>query len=171
MTTRVRDSVSGALGAGAALAVSELTAGLVLSSPSLVEGLGNWVIDHVPAQVKEWAISLFGTNDKPVLLISIVAVTVLIGAFVGLLARDRFFIASIVFVAFGGIAMLAAIADPRVSVVAAAIPAVIAVVVGLATLRMLYNVASESREEGTDPSRRRFIMGAGAVVGIAALAG
>ncbi len=170
--SRARDAISGALAVALALGVSELVAGLLSSAPSLVEGLGNWVIDHVPQGVKEWAISLFGTNDKLVLLISIAVVAVAIGAVVGWLARERFVIAVAVFSAFGLVAMLAATADPQVSLAGAAIPAVIAVVVGLATLRMLYNVgaSTESGEpEGEGTSRRQFLIGAGAVLGVAAI--
>lgn len=168
-STRLRDSVAGALAAGVALGISELIAGIITSAPSLVEGLGNWVIDHVPPTVKEWAISLFGTNDKLVLLISIAVVTLVIGAVVGMFARTRFWVAITAFGAFGVIAVLAAIADPQVSVLDAAIPALFAVVAGLATLRMLYNVGEPATAATDTSSRRNFILGAGAVVGVAAL--
>ncbi|MGH3649596.1 MAG: molybdopterin-dependent oxidoreductase, partial [Acidimicrobiia bacterium] len=78
-STRVNDGLAGALAAGLGLGLSELLAGFVVSVPSLVESLGNWVIDNVPEGVKDWAISVFGTNDKLVLLISIAVVTLLIG--------------------------------------------------------------------------------------------
>ena len=74
-STRSRDAVSGALSAGLALGVSEFLAGLIAAVPSRVESLGNWVIDNVPPPVKEWAISVFGTNDKLMLLIGITVVT------------------------------------------------------------------------------------------------
>jgi DMSO/TMAO reductase YedYZ molybdopterin-dependent catalytic subunit len=168
-STRLRDSLAGALAVGFALGVSELLAGFITSAPSLVEGLGNWVIDNVPQTIKDWAITLFGTNDKLVLLISIAAVAVGVGAVVGLFARRRFGIAVVVFVVFGLVAMIAASADSQVSVLDAAIPAVVAVVAGLATLRMLYNVAEPGRAPESDVSKRNFLLGAGAVVGVAAL--
>lgn len=171
MTTRVRDSLAGALSAGVALGISELIAGLITNAPSLVEGLGNWVIDNVPTPVKEWAIAVFGTNDKLVLLISITAVTIAIGAVVGLASRKRFWIAVTVFTGFGVVAVLAAIVDPQVSLPDAAIPAALAVVIGLATLRMLYNIDESADEQGSDSSKRTFLIGAGAVIGVAALAG
>ncbi len=67
-----------------ALGVSELAAGLFPSLPSLVEAIANWVIDSVPGPVKDWAISVFGTADKAVLIIGICVVTVVVGALVGL---------------------------------------------------------------------------------------
>jgi DMSO/TMAO reductase YedYZ molybdopterin-dependent catalytic subunit len=169
-STRVRDGLAGALAAGLALGVAELVAGLFSSAPSLVEALGNWVIDHVPSKVKEVAISLFGTHDKLVLLISITLVTILIGAVVGLFSRKRFWLAVVVFVGFGLVASVAAFSDPQVSFIAALIPAAIAVIVGLATLRMLYRMGEPESEAVTDSSRRSFLIGAGAVLGVAALA-
>lgn len=162
---RARDALAGALAAGVGLGISELIAGLVQNAPSLVEGLGDLVIDNVPAAVKDWAISAFGTNDKLALLISITVVTLGVGGVVGVLARKRFPLAVAVFVGFGVLAAWAAAVEP-VSVVDALIPATAAVIVGLGTLRMLYDVATPSP---TDDTRRRFILAAGAVVGVAAI--
>lgn len=170
-STRLRDAASGALAAGLALGVSELLAGLIGSVPSLVESLGNWVIDNVPTPVKEWAIATFGTADKPILLAGIVVVTLVIGAVVGMLARRRFSIAVVVFVVFGVVSALAAGLDPQVSLAMAVIPAAAAVIAGLGTLRMLYNIGEPGAEEAADSSKRAFLIGVGAVVGVAALAG
>jgi DMSO/TMAO reductase YedYZ molybdopterin-dependent catalytic subunit len=159
--------VSGALAAGLALGISELIAGFIARVPSLMESLGNWVIDNVPPAVKDVAISLFGTNDKVVLLISIAVVTILVGAVVGIFARERFWIAVVVFVGFGVVVAAAALRDPQVTVAYATIPAAAAAVVGLATLRMLYKLG-ETRAD-SDESKRDFIFGAGAVVTVAAL--
>lgn len=151
--------------------MSELLAGLIAAVPSLVEGLGNWVIDHVPTPVKDWAIVTFGTADKPVLLIGIVAVTVSIGGIVGMMSRDRLWLATWVFVLFGVLAASAASRDPVVGLGVAAIPAGAAVLAGLATLRVLYNVGRSGPEGTADISKREFLLGAGAVIGVAALAG
>jgi DMSO/TMAO reductase YedYZ molybdopterin-dependent catalytic subunit len=164
---RLRDALSGALAAGLALGISELIAGLIASAPSLVESLGNWVIDNVPPAVKDVAISLFGTNDKLVLLISIAVVAILIGAVVGMFARERFWLAVVVFVGFGIVATAAAVRDPQVTVGYALIPAIAATVVGLASLRMLYNLGETRADQ--DASKRTFLFGAGAVVTVAAL--
>ena len=170
-STRLRDAVSGALSAGLALGVSELLAGLIAAVPSLVESLGNWVIDNVPPPVKEWAISVFGTNDKLMLLVGITVVTLLVGALVGVFARRRFVVAVVVFVAFGIVAAFAAALDPQVSIALAAVPAGAAVLAGLATLRMLYRVSEPRPGAEADTSKRDFLLGVGAVVAVAALAG
>ena len=170
----VRDGVSGAAAAALALGVSELAAG-VLGLPSLIEGLGNWVIDVVPTSIKEWAIETFGTNDKLVLLIGIAAVALLLGALVGVLARRRFGIALAAFIGFGVVAALAAVRDPGVSLGVAVIPAGLASITGLAALQWLYGRTAEPDPAATesadspDVSRRSFLVGVGAVLGVAVL--
>ncbi|MFP3882365.1 MAG: molybdopterin-dependent oxidoreductase [Actinomycetota bacterium] len=170
-STRSRSAISGALAAGVALGVSELIAALIAAAPSLVESLGNWVIDNVPRAIKEWAIATFGTADKPILLASIIVVTVLVGAGVGIYSRRRFGLAVAVFSVFGLVAALAGGADPQVGMGIAVIPAGAAVIVGLATLRMLYGTSDPGTEEATQPTRRAFLLGAGAFLAMALLAG
>jgi DMSO/TMAO reductase YedYZ molybdopterin-dependent catalytic subunit len=172
-STRARDAFSGAAAAALAVGVSELAAGL-FGLPSMIEGLGNWVIDVVPPPVKDWAIALFGTNDKLVLLISITVVTILLGALVGVLARKRFGVAMVAFIGFGAVAALAAARDPQVALGIAVIPAGLAAITGLGTLRWLYGLTPAEEGpaasgEAADPSRRKFIFGVGAVLGVAAL--
>ncbi|HJS72292.1 MAG TPA: molybdopterin-dependent oxidoreductase [Acidimicrobiia bacterium] len=168
---RARDAVSGAVAAGLALGVSELLAGLIPGVPSLVEGLGNWVIDNVPESVKQWAITTFGTADKPVLLVGIVVVTLGIGALVGIFARRRFWIAVLAFAVFGLLSVVAAAADPQVSIGLAVIPAGAAVLAGLGTLRMLYDLGEVRGDQHSDGSRRKFLLGVSAVLGLAVVAG
>jgi DMSO/TMAO reductase YedYZ molybdopterin-dependent catalytic subunit len=168
---RARDALAGAVAAGLGLGVSELVAGLVTSAPSLVEGLGDRMIDNVPAAVKDWAISVFGTADKVALLVGIAVVTVLVGAAVGVVARRRFIVAVGVFVGFGLIAPWAA-TTATVSFASGLIPAAAAVIAGLATLRMLQDVTSQpwgAAPGVADGTRRRFIVASTAVVGVAAL--
>lgn len=172
--SRARDALSGGLAAALALGISELLAGLVANIPSLVEGLGNWVIDNVPKPVKDFAIEVFGTNDKLALLVGIAAVTVVVGAVVGVYARRRFGVAIGVFLGFAVVATLATAQDPQVSAGLAVIPAGAAALVGLASLRWLLGLGGIEQGEGeeTEPegvSRRGFILGAGAVLGLAAL--
>src|SRR5690606_17628273 len=113
MTDRLRPAVAGLLAALTALALSELVAGLVAAVPSLVESVGGVVIDNVPPGVKDWAISTFGTADKPVLIFGIVITVAGLGALTGVLARGRFWVAAIVFVGFGLLGALAAKLDGR----------------------------------------------------------
>ena len=173
-TTRVRDALAGSIAAGLALGVSELLAGLVIGLPSLVEGLGNWVIDNAPKPVKDFGIEVFGIYDKLALLIGIALTTLLIGAVVGVFARKRFGIAIAVFVVFGVVSALAATLDPQVSLGVAIIPAGAAAITGLGSLQWLYGLgyakpAQDEHGRSIGPSRRTFLVGAGALLGLAAL--
>lgn len=165
---RIQAAVTGGLAAGAGLGVSELFAGLIAPVPSLVEGIGNWVIDHVPPAVKDWAIAVFGTNDKLVLLVGITVVTILIGSLIGVFASERFGLAFAAFLGFGALAAAATALDPRVSVASATVGAGAAVAAGLGTLRLLHGLGQPVGEEGASDSRRDFLLGAGAVLVVAA---
>ena len=167
--TRVRDGLSGAAAVALALGASEIAAGLFSGLPSLVQGLGNWVIDIVPKPVKDFAIEVFGTNDKLALLIGIAVVAVMLGAVVGILARERFGIAVAVFVGFALLAALAASTDPQVSFGIAIIPGGLAAITGLASHQWLYGLSDADQEDQQEPSRRAFIVGVSAVFGVAAL--
>ena len=173
-TTKARDGLAGAAAAGLGLGVSELLVGLVAGFPSLFEGLGDWVVDISPTPVKNFAIETFGTADKLVLLISIAVVTLAIGAIVGILARKRFWLAATVFITFGVVAALTAARDPQVSFGVAIIPGGAAAIAGLGALQWLYGLGRDdesSEDEGASASRRAFLLGAGAVLGVAALSG
>jgi DMSO/TMAO reductase YedYZ molybdopterin-dependent catalytic subunit len=169
-STKLRDGIAGAVAAGLALGVSEFIAGLVASLPSLIESLGNWVIDIVPPGVKDFAIETFGTNDKLALLIGIAVVTLLLGVGVGIVSRKHFWVAMIVFGAFAVLASLAGARDSAVSLGNAIIPAGLAALTGLGALQWLYTVGETGDvSEEASSSRRAFIIATGAVVGAAAL--
>jgi DMSO/TMAO reductase YedYZ molybdopterin-dependent catalytic subunit len=153
------------------LGISELVAGLLPTFPSLIEALGNFVVDRAPSPLKDFAIEVFGTADKLVLLISIAVVTLAIGALVGMLARARFGIAVVVFVGFGVLAVAAAARDPQVDLGLAVIPAGAAVLGGLGALQALFRLGDPAAPGEHEPSRRSFLLGAGAALGIALLAG
>ena len=72
-------AVFGAVSVALSFGISELLAGAI-GAPSLIQGVADWVVDSAPPGVKDWAISVFGTNDKPALLIGIVVVGLLLVA-------------------------------------------------------------------------------------------
>ncbi|WP_304452408.1 molybdopterin-dependent oxidoreductase [Nocardiopsis sp. YSL2] len=84
----VTGSVIGLLAVGAALGAAELVAGLS-GSASPVVAVGDVVVDATPAFLMEWAIALFGTADKIVLVTGIAAVLFAAGAVLGVLALRR----------------------------------------------------------------------------------
>lgn len=174
MSDRIRTAVAGALAAGTALAVSELVAGLFLSVPSLIEAVGGVFIDNVPSWLKDLAIQLFGTNDKVALIVGIAIVTLLIGAIVGVLARHRRWLAAAVFVAFGVVGAAAAIALGE-GVFPSVVGGLVAAAGGYLTLSLLYgrldrDEAVPADGDTHDTARRAFLTGAGAVLGVAAIA-
>ena len=70
-------------------------------------------------------------------------VTILVGAVVGVVARDRFGIAMAAFIGFAALAALAALDDPKVSLGLAVIPAGLAAISGLVALQWLYARGAE----------------------------
>src|SRR5689334_13675940 len=66
----VRAATAGVLAVLAALGAGHLVAGLLLTpAASPFFAVGNAAVDRTPAPVKDFAITNFGTNDKPALLI------------------------------------------------------------------------------------------------------
>lgn len=168
-STRFRDGLAGIFSAALALGVSEFVAGAVASLPSLIESLGNWVIDIVPKPVKDFAIEVFGTNDKLALAVGIVVTTLLLGFVVGMFSRQRFWVAIAVFLGFAVVGALAGARAPGTSLGLAIVPGAIAALAGLASLQWLYSLSEPRAENASDGSRRAFLVGAGAVVGLAAV--
>jgi DMSO/TMAO reductase YedYZ molybdopterin-dependent catalytic subunit len=169
---RLQRAFAGVLAALSALALSELVAGAVTSVPSLVESVGAVFIDNVPAGVKDWAIQAFGTNDKLVLVVGIVVVSALVGAGVGLLAWKRMFVGVLVFLGFGALGAAAAV-NVGDSTTGALIGGGVAAWGGLTVLTWLYRRIEKDQappaDGAADPGRRAFIVGAGAILALAAL--
>ena len=67
----------GAIAASASLAVTELVASLFTGVRSPLLSVGDIVIDFSPDWLEQWAIATFGTNDKAVLIGSMIGVIVL----------------------------------------------------------------------------------------------
>ncbi len=71
------------------LGAAELIAGTTTRLRSPILDVGDRAIDLVPVFLKNWAISLFGTNDKTALLVGIGVVIAVYAALIGLLAFRR----------------------------------------------------------------------------------
>jgi len=186
--------------AALALAVGELIAGVSPASVSLTEAVGGLAIDYVPPPVKDFAIAVFGIYDKLALIIGMVVVTVLLGALVGKRAANRWSLAVWVFGLFGLLGAFSLQREPDIGWPSSIIYAAAAAAVALVALRVLYRwlpaAATESGDaspveaamEGdehaadeVDPSesapesepeisRRKFLVGVGAVFGLAVAA-
>ena len=188
---RARYGTAGALAAALALATGELIAGVSSVSISLTEAVGGLAIDYVPPPVKDFAIAVFGIYDKLALIIGMVVVTIVLGALVGILAARRWAVALWVFGLFGLLGAFSLSREPGVSWITAIISAAVAAAVALAALRILYRKIGEpargaeatavshpgddqdavaevveETEAPDDVTRRRFLVGAGAVLGL-----
>ena len=190
LSPRVRHAIAGALAASSALAVGELIAGLSSVSVSLTEAVGGLAIDYVPPPIKDFAIAVFGIYDKLALIIGMVVVTVVLGALVGIWAARRLAVAYWVFGMFGLLGAFSLSREPAVGWVTALVSAALAAGAALVALRILYRLigdtslaeeAPASGMEGDQPptsdqgrseampddvTRRRFLSGAGAVLGL-----
>jgi DMSO/TMAO reductase YedYZ molybdopterin-dependent catalytic subunit len=168
-----------------ALGASELLAGLSPGGTSLIAGVGQVVIDLQPPGAKDLVVSWFGTNDKLALEIVVVAVALLIGAGLGVLARRRFELGAIGFAAFGVVGYIAALGDPLANPSIVVVGAAVSVGIGLWILDWLPRAAWIRAQPGLasgpgatvgqaaqmpDWSRRSFLIRAGGV-GVAAVVG
>lgn len=164
-----RDRIAGLLGAGVALAVTELVAGFAERIPSLVESVGEAVIDLSPSTLVKFGIEAFGTNDKPALAVGIVVICVLLGGAVGPATRRRGWVAPLAMLVVATVGVLAAVRNPLASGWWAIVPAAVAVAIGTLAIYYLLQLASgASSPAAAAEDRRRFVLtaagGLGAIV-------
>jgi len=168
---------AGILAASSGVAAAHLVASLLNPQSSPVLAVGSTVIDATPTPVKTWAIEQFGTADKPILIGSVLAGTLVAAAIAGLLARTRLragLALTFVLVALAGGAVLR---RPQVEFLDV-IPALVAALLGplalwwlIRALRALEGPAAASVGEPSS-TRRGFLIGSGALLlGGAAAAG
>ncbi|UCG41265.1 MAG: hypothetical protein JSV07_03120, partial [Acidimicrobiia bacterium] len=142
----------GALAAAASLAVTELVASFMLGVRSPLLSVGDIVIDHSPDWLEQWAIATFGTNDKAVLIGSMIGVIVLLGAVAGATSRKTLAPALGLFAASGALGVWGVLRDPLQEVGAASIAVIVGVLIGLGILGIVRApVVAEA------PDRRRFL--------------
>ena len=177
--SRYADALAGILAAGLALGVGELMAGIT-GTTSLIVTVGNVVVDYTPGSVVKAAIELFGTHDKTVLLLSIILISLALGAVLGPVARHRRYVALVAFAGFGLAGALSGVRDPLSSDVFSFVNAGVAAVVGwLAFGRLLDAATLAAVPASEDPAavmpgqrlvdRRRFLAFAAAAVGSTAI--
>jgi DMSO/TMAO reductase YedYZ molybdopterin-dependent catalytic subunit len=147
---------------GSAVVLGELLAGLFSPSLSPLTAVGGAVIDAVPPAVKDWAVGLFGTADKVVLLAGMGLVMAALAVLAGVVEQRRRFVGVAVVAAFGLVGLAAVLTRAQTTAIAAAL-AVLTAVLACVLLRYLMGRLQEwGREEppgGTDavPARRRFL--------------
>jgi DMSO/TMAO reductase YedYZ molybdopterin-dependent catalytic subunit len=168
---------AGLIGAGVALGVSELIAGIVPGGSSLIAAVGQTVIDLQPPGAKDFVVALFGTNDKLALELFVTGAALAFGALLGYLGRDRFAIAAGGFVAFGIVGFLAVLQMPLASPAVGALSAGIGVLAGIQAMSWLMaagqaTTSVSSSTTATMPNwSRRSLLIKGSALGVVALAG
>jgi DMSO/TMAO reductase YedYZ molybdopterin-dependent catalytic subunit len=164
-------ALAGAAAAAMGIAVSELIGGLLAGATSLVDAIGQVVIDLQPPGAKDFVVELFGTNDKLALEIVVVTAALALGAAFGVLAARRFLLGAAGFAAFGILGFAAgmgqALANPAIVAVQTAAASGIAIQVLSWLLGRLKSTSAEVAVP--DPARRSFLLRTGAV-GLGALA-
>ncbi|MFD7534777.1 molybdopterin-dependent oxidoreductase [Streptomyces sp. NPDC059819] len=130
-------ALSGLLSGYAALAVAELVSAAVRPQSSPVVAVGGAAIDRTPPAVKDWAIRHFGTNDKLVLQLGILAVLAVFAMLLGVIALRYRRLGAAGVLLFGVVGALAAISRPDSTGAGDALPSVVGAVVAAGLLYWL----------------------------------
>ncbi|MBK3644034.1 sulfite oxidase [Streptomyces sp. MBT33] len=143
-------ALSGVLAGFAALAFAELVAGLVRPQAGPVVAVGGAAIDRTPTAVKDWAIRHFGTDDKLVLQLGILAVLTLFALLLGIAALRFRRTAALGVLLFGVVGAAAATSRPDSRGPADALPSVVGAVVGAVVLHVLAGRIAPRRPATTE---------------------
>ncbi|MCU0483956.1 MAG: molybdopterin-dependent oxidoreductase, partial [Chloroflexi bacterium] len=179
---RAAAALAGIAAGAVGLAVSELAAGLVPGVPSLVVAVGSLVIALQPPGAKELVAGLFGTADKIVLNLAVVAVALAIAAMAGIVGRARLAAAGAIYAACAGLGAGAAVVLGQAPAWGALAGAALSAVAATAVLRELLVMAGlrdvvepwRTAVPGTtppSPGRRRFLLASGLAMVAAVLGG
>ncbi|MFJ6015861.1 sulfite oxidase [Streptomyces sp. NPDC092952] len=182
-------ALSGALAGFAALAVAELVATAVRPQSSPVVVVGGASIDATPAEVKDWAIRRFGTDDKLVLQLGILAVLTVLALVLGVLAMRFRRVGAVGVLLFGAVGATAAVGRPDSTGFTDALPSVVGAVAGALLLYVLVSrltavtfplasaTESMAEEVGAGPptsegwDRRGFVLAAASAAAASAVVG
>jgi len=106
----------------------------VLGGPSPVVAVGTWAIDSSPQATTEWAIRNFRANDKKVLVTSVLASVVFLGALAGAIGVQarRFAVAMTAVIGAVGVLAVATVRGVHDNPVVRVSPALAALVVSTA---------------------------------------
>ncbi|MET1060786.1 MAG: molybdopterin-dependent oxidoreductase [Nocardioides sp.] len=136
-------AAAGVLATLAGMSVGHLVASALNPASSPVLAVGATVIDLTPTPMKEWAVREFGTKDKPILIGSVMLVTLLLTAVAGVIARRRFAIGAAVLALLVAVAGVLALLRPF-AVATDVVPAVAAALVGFVVLAVLVHLMRRS---------------------------
>ncbi|MFJ1648604.1 molybdopterin-dependent oxidoreductase [Streptomyces sp. NPDC088258] len=169
-------ALSGLITGFTALGVAELVASAVRPESSPVTVVGGAVIDLTPPALKDFAVRNFGTDDKLVLQLGILALLALFAMAVGVAAPRHRLSGSAAVLVFGAIGAVAAVSRPDGGLLDA-LPSVVGALVASAVLYTLAGRLSprprSAAAAGGDGTfdRRGFVIAATAAVAASAGAG
>ncbi len=164
---KIAGFASGLLAALAGAGVGHLVAALLNPAASPVLAVGDQVIDLTPTPVKVWAVRELGSADKPILIGSVLAVTLILAGVAGIVARRRFGLGLALLLVLVGLAGAAAVVQPAAGPLDV-LPAVATALVGAGMLAFLTRAASTARGDG---GRRAFLLASAGTALLAAAAG
>ena len=174
MTKRLLHAGFGVLATLVGVAAGHLVAALTEPAASPVLAVGSTVIDLTPTPLKEWAIAHFGTNDKTVLVGSVLVGVLLLAAVAGLLTLRRFVYGAALLAVLVAVAAAAAMSRPTAGL-ADLVPSVAAAVAGVAALAWLVRSApgrsTAGHEAPAGASRRAVLVAGGTLAAAAAVMG
>ena len=110
-----RGMIAGLLTAAVAVGVGQLAAAIIRPQGSPVAAVGSLAIDFTPPQVKDFAITAFGTHDKLVLVSGILVLLACFAAWLGTRAVRRFSSGVAGIALFAVIGLLSALTRPGAS--------------------------------------------------------
>ncbi|WP_445281794.1 molybdopterin-dependent oxidoreductase [Streptomyces sp. DSM 118148] len=182
-------ALSGVLAGFASLAVAELVAAAVRPQSSPLIAVGGASIDATPAPVKDWAIRHFGTNDKVVLQLGILAALAVLALVLGALAVRFGRVGAAGVLLFGVVGAAAAVSRPDSTGFTDALPSVVGAIAGALLLHLLVgrltmvrrtpaSVAGAVTEEADDGlsasvawDRRGFVLAAASAAAVSGAVG
>ncbi len=134
-------AVAGVLAAAVAMGAAQFASGLGVTQSSPVLAVGQAAIDLTPPQVKDFAISEFGADDKTVLFGGILVVLALYAAVVGMLAVRRLAFGMWGLAIFASIGLAAALTRPTATA-GYVVPTLVGAAAGAVTLTVLARAAA-----------------------------
>lgn len=165
-------ALAGMVAAGAALAATELVAGILVGAPSVVLEIGALLISLQPAGAKQIVVDLFGTADKAVLEIAVVLGALALAAGIGIVSRRRPGLGRLGLAGIGILGLFASLRDPLVEPILALASGAGGVALATWLLGTLLRLATPSgTPEMPDWSRRRFIGSSFGLAGVAVVSG
>jgi DMSO/TMAO reductase YedYZ molybdopterin-dependent catalytic subunit len=173
MRSRLAYALFGVLATLVGVATGHFVASLLNPASSPLLAVGSQVIDLTPTPMKEWAIAHFGSNDKRVLIGSVMGGVLVLAAVAGLLARRRFWYGAALQLVLVGVAAFTALNRPAAEP-GDVVPSLATAVAGVGALWWLDRMATREPVPLTDsagPSRRGVLISAGVLAATAAVMG